>query len=170
MCQWVTGYGGLYHGTSFMILMCDMFISYCVYLFMTREKMLAQIDTCFTDANSFISYFAGFIALKKKKIFRLRSVAISWSASRSFPWTIDIFLDLGFHLPWLSWRIEYASSRLYTYPIISLILGICYGYSVMESAESPNIPFTILKTRWTRGTHRHTMQSFSGSTSVLLLI
>ena len=26
--------------------------------------------------------------------------------------------------------------------------GICYGFEVMENAESPNIPFTILKTRF----------------------
>jgi len=26
--------------------------------------------------------------------------------------------------------------------------GICFGYQVMESQESPNVPFTILKTRF----------------------
>ena len=30
-------------------------------------------------------------------------------------------------------------------------LGICYGFQVMESQESPNIPFTIFMTRFPEG-------------------
>lgn len=29
--------------------------------------------------------------------------------------------------------------------------GVCYGYSVMESAESVNIPFTIMRRRLMEG-------------------
>ncbi|XP_063427966.1 uncharacterized protein LOC134711349 isoform X2 [Mytilus trossulus] len=31
---------------------------------------------------------------------------------------------------------------------VSCIHGICYGYEIMEDAESPNIPFTVLRTRF----------------------
>ena len=34
---------------------------------------------------------------------------------------------------------------------IKLYLGICLGFSVMASAESPSMPFTIFKTRWPKG-------------------
>ena len=32
-----------------------------------------------------------------------------------------------------------------------LSTGICYGFEIMEDAESPNVPFTILRTRFHTG-------------------
>lgn len=43
--------------------------------------------------------------------------------------------------------------------------GICYGFQVMEDVESPNIPFTILRTRFHTGKKENwSIQSnFAGS-------
>ena len=34
---------------------------------------------------------------------------------------------------------------------LSYDVGVCVGFEVMSSHESPNIPFTLLKTRFTKG-------------------
>lgn len=31
------------------------------------------------------------------------------------------------------------------------ISGVCYGFEVMSNSESPNVPFTILRTRFSSG-------------------
>lgn len=31
------------------------------------------------------------------------------------------------------------------------LLGICYGFQVMDKEESPNVPFTIFRRRFNRG-------------------
>lgn len=31
------------------------------------------------------------------------------------------------------------------------ITGVCYGYSLMDCAESPDVPFTLLTTRFETG-------------------
>ena len=34
------------------------------------------------------------------------------------------------------------------FPTLSFFVGICYGFQVMKSNESPDVPFTILRTRF----------------------
>ncbi|KAH3872602.1 hypothetical protein DPMN_035821 [Dreissena polymorpha] len=34
---------------------------------------------------------------------------------------------------------------------ISCVHGICYGFQIMDDVESPNIPFTIMRTRFNTG-------------------
>jgi len=37
------------------------------------------------------------------------------------------------------------------YIIIFLLEGVCYGFQVMQTNESPDVPFTIFRTRFKTG-------------------
>ena len=48
--------------------------------------------------------------------------------------------------------------------VLCLILsGICIGFEVMSSHESPNVPFTLFKTRFSKGGHNMTFVIMYGS-------
>lgn len=61
----------------------------------------------------------------------------------------SIFLQVGL-VVWLCFKI----SRIQMYLIVDIFYlpaGVCYGFQVMDNAESPDIPFTVMLTRFSIG-------------------